>query len=96
MARKVRFRNQRLYNLRILVVSILFLFIVSCGLIVVDINKNYVLYGHAKLEIVRVQEIGQDIYQLSIFNNNYDVNLKYLKRDIFKLKNLFSKSGKNM
>ncbi len=96
MARKVRFRNQRLYNLRILVVSILFLLIVSGGLFVVDISKSYVLYGHAKLEIIRVQEIGQDIYQLSILNNNYNVNLKYLKRDIFKFKNLFSNSGKNM
>ena len=96
MARKVRFRNQRLYNLRILVVSILFLFIVSGGLIVVDISKSFVLYGHAELEIIKVQEIGQDIYQLSILNNNYDVNLKYLKRDIRKLRNLFSNSGKNM
>ncbi len=89
MARKVRLRNQRLYNLKILVVSILFLFIVSGGLIVVDLSKSYVLYGHAKLEIIRVREIDQDIYQLSIMNNNFDVNVKYLKRDVFKLKNFF-------
>lgn len=91
MARKERFRNQRLYNIKIFVVSILFLIIVSGGLVVVDISKSNVLYGQPKLELIRVQEMGQDIYQLSILNNNFDINLKYLKRDIYKIRNLFSR-----
>jgi len=96
LARKERFRKQRIYKLKILAVSIIALSIVSSGLIAVDINKSNVLYGRPKLELINIQEMGEDIYQLSILNIKYDINIKYLKRDIYRLKNLISNSGNNM
>lgn len=89
MARKIRFRKKRLYNIRILIVMIMFLIIVAGGLTAVDINKSYVLYGHPEFEMIKVDEVEKDIYQLSFFNEKFSLNLKYLKRDFNKIKNYF-------
>ncbi len=90
MARKIRFRKKRLYNLKIFLVMILFLLIVTSGLVAVDMSKSYVLYGHTQLEMIKIQEIDTDIYQVSLFNNTFDLNLKYLRRDMGKIKNIFN------
>lgn len=90
MARKIRFRKKRLYNLKIFVVMSLFFLIVISGLVAVDISKSYVLYGHTQLEMIKIHEVEKDIYQVSLFNNTFDLNLKYLKRDMGKIKDFFS------
>ncbi len=89
MARKVRFRNERIFNIKIIVVMLLFMLIVTGGLLAVDINKSYVLYGQTKLEMIKIEEVNQDIYQVSLLNDKFNLNLKYLRRDINKLKNIF-------
>ncbi|WP_027627741.1 hypothetical protein [Ruminiclostridium cellobioparum] len=89
MARKIRFRKKRLYNLKIFVVMSLFFLIVISGLVAVDITKSYVLYGQPRLEMIRIQEVEKDIYQVSLFNNTFDLNLKYLRRDMGKIKGFF-------
>lgn len=89
LARKIRFRKKRLYNLKIFVVMSLFFLIVISGLVAVDIAKSYVLYGQPRLEMLQIQEVEKDIYQVSLFNNTFDLNLKYLRRDMGKIKGLF-------
>lgn len=89
LARKIRFRNERIYNLKILLVSILFLLIVSGGLLAVDVSKSYVLYGQTSLEMIKVEQVDKDIYQVSLLNDKFNINLKYLIRDINNLKNKF-------
>ncbi len=89
MARKLRFRNARIFNLKIIVVMLLFMLIVAGGLLAVDINKSYVLYGQTKLELIKIEEVDQDIYQVSLLNDKFYLNLKYLNRDMNKLKNIF-------
>lgn len=91
MARKTRFREKRLYNLRILAVVLLAFLIVSGGLIAVDISKSYMLYGRAQLEMIKIKQLDKDMYQISILDNNFDLNLKYLKRDAARFKDIFNR-----
>lgn len=86
MARKIRFRRQRIYKLKIAMVFVLFISVLLFGLATVDINKSYMLYGEPRLELVRVELLEQDIYRVSILNSGFSVNLKYIKRDIYNLK----------
>lgn len=90
MARKIRFRQQRLYNLKILIVILLFISVLTGGLMAVDIGKSYIFYGQYRLEIFQVEPVGKDIYQVSILNDKFQLNLKYLKSNIEELKAFFS------
>lgn len=90
MARKARFRKERLYTIKIYVIVLLFLLILISGLAAVDYSKNYVLYGQSRMEIIKVDRLDEDVYSLSILNESMDINLKYLKRDFSRLKNIFT------
>lgn len=89
MARKIRFRKQRLYNLKIFIVIVLFIGTVTGGLLAVDINKSYVFYGEPRLELVQIESIGNDLYNIYILNDKFTLNLKYLSRDFKNIKNFF-------
>ncbi len=90
MARKIRFRQRRLYNLKIFIVVVLFIAILTGGLLAVDISKSYVFYGQRRFEIFEVEAVGNDLYRISVLNGKFDLNLKYLKRNIDNIKALFS------
>lgn len=87
LTRKIRFRQQRIYKVKIAIVLILFLSILFTGLIVVDFNKSYILYGKPCIELFQIEMIDNDICQLKILNSKFDLNLKYLKKDLNKIKN---------
>ncbi|OPX43482.1 hypothetical protein CLHUN_26290 [Ruminiclostridium hungatei] len=89
MARKIRFRKIRIYHLKILAVIIMFLFVVIGGLVAVDITKSNVMKGHPQLEMVKISELDEDIYRISVFDDAFNLNLKYLKRELSKVKNIF-------
>lgn len=89
MARKIRFRQQRIYELKIVIVFVLFMAVLLCGLIAVDLNKNYVIYGEPRLELFQIELFDNDVYQVNILNSKFNLNLKYLIRDINKIKSFF-------
>ncbi len=87
MARKARLRKERLYTIRLYIVGLLFMLVLISGLAAVDFSKNYVLYGQSSMEIIKIDRLDKDIYSLSILNDRINLNLKYLKRDLNRLKN---------
>jgi len=89
LARKIRFRQQRIYELRIAIVLVLFTVILFSGLFIVDIEKSYVMYGEARLELCQVELFSKDIYRVNILNSKFDLNLKYIKRDVNRVKSFF-------
>lgn len=90
MPRKIRFRQQRIYELKIVIVFILFIAVLLCGLTAVDLNKNYVIYGEPRFELLQIETLDTDIYQVNILNIKFDLNLKYIKRDINNIKTFFN------
>ncbi len=89
MARKIRFKKLRIYHLKILAVILIFCYVIIGGLIAVDMTKSNVMNGQPQLELVRVSELSEDIYRISVFDDAFNVNLKYLKREFGKVKSLF-------
>lgn len=89
MARKIRFRKQRLYHIKIFIVILLFIGTVTAGLIAVDINKSCVFYGESRLELVQIESMGNDLYNIYILNDKFTLNLKYLNRDFRNIKSFF-------
>jgi len=90
MARKIRFRQQRIYELRIVLVCVLFIAVLLSGLLAVDLNKSYVIYGEPRLELIQIKLFETDIYQVNILNNKFKLNLKYIKRDMNNIKTYFN------
>lgn len=91
LPRKTRFRQQRIFKLKIFIVFVLAITVLLCGLLAVDLNKCYTIYGETRLEMVQIEAVDNNIYEISILNNKYTLNLKYLRRDINNLKGLFEK-----
>jgi hypothetical protein len=91
MNRKLRFKQQRIYRLKILLVSLVFIGVLLFGLVAVDISKNYMLYGKHHIELLQIKSSENDIYNLSVLNAKFNINLKYLKRDLNNIKIIFSK-----
>ncbi len=89
MARKIRYRKLRIYHLKILAVILIFCYVIIGGLIAVDMTKSNVMNGRPQLELVRISELSEDIYRISVFDDAFNVNLKYLKRELGKVKSLF-------
>lgn len=89
MARKIRYRKLRIYHLKILAVILIFCYVIIGGLIAVDMTKSNVMNGQPQLELVRISELSEDIYRISVFDDAFSVNLKYLKREFGKVKSLF-------
>lgn len=89
MARKIRFRQQRIYEIRIAIVLVLFVSILFFGLFVVDLNKSYVIYGEPRLELFKIEHFDNDMYKVNILNSKFDLNLKYIIRDINNIKSFF-------
>ncbi len=91
MNRKIRFRQQRIYKLKIMLIALLFITVLFSGLLAVDINKNSMLYGQPHVDLIQIELLDNDIYNVSVLNNKFSINLKYLKRDLNNLKEYFSK-----
>lgn len=89
MARKIRYRKLRIYHLKILAVILIFCYVIIGGLIAVDMTKSNVMNGRPQLELVKISELSEDIYRISVFDDAFNVNLKYLKRELGKVKSLF-------
>ena len=90
MARKIRLRQQRIYKLKIIFVFVLFFTMLFVGLLVVDLNKNYIMYGTPDIEIFQIEMLENDICQVNLLNSEFKLNLKYLKRDINNVKSYFN------
>jgi hypothetical protein len=90
LARKIRLRQQRIYKLKILFVFVLFLTILFSGLLVVDLNKSYVMYGDPRIEIFQIEMLDNDICQVNMLNSKFNLNLKYIKKDINNIKTYFN------
>jgi len=86
MARKIRYRQQRIYELRIIIVFVLFVAVLFSGLLAVDLNKSYMLYGEPRLELLQIELFDTDIYHVNVLNSKFTVNIKYIKRDINNIK----------
>lgn len=91
LARKIRFRQQRLYEFKIAIVLVLFVAVLFSGLLIVDINKSYVMYGESRLELFQIETIDNDIYQVNILNSKFTLNFKYIMRDIDNIRSFFNK-----
>lgn len=90
LARKIRFRKQRIYKIKIVMVFVLFISVLLFGLIAVDLNKSYVMYGEPRLELVQIESVDQNIYRVSILNSKISLNLKYIKRDLNSVRTFFN------
>lgn len=88
MPRKTRFKQKRLYQLKIVLVSAVFVLVTAFGLLAVDYSKSSVYYGEQRLEIMQVKPVAQDVYEVSLLSKCFDLNLKYLKKGIVELKAL--------
>jgi hypothetical protein len=89
MPRKIRFKQKRLYQLKIILISIVFVLVIVFGLLAVDYNKSSVYYGERRLELMQIKPVAQDIYEVSFLSKCFDLNLKYLKRGIQEVKSSF-------
>ncbi|ACL76291.1 hypothetical protein [Ruminiclostridium cellulolyticum] len=89
MPRKTRFKQWRLYRLKIILVSVVFVLIIIFGLLAVDYNKSYIYYGEPKMEMLQITSVKPDIYRVTFLSNYFDLNLKYLKDNIFKIRAFF-------
>lgn len=90
MARKIRLRQQRIYKLKIIFIFVLFLTMLFIGLLVVDLNKSYIMYGTPRIEIFQIEMLENDICQVNMLNSRFNLNLKYIKRDINNVKSYFN------
>ena len=90
LTRKTRFRQQRIYELKIVIVLMLFLIVLCSGLIIVDLNKSYIMYGEPRIELFQIESSDTDIYQVKVLNSRFTLNLKYIMRDINNLKSHFN------
>jgi hypothetical protein len=90
LARKIRFRQQRLYELRIAIVLVLFVAVLFSGLFVVDLNKSYVMYGEPRTELIQINHFDNDIYEVNVLNSKFNLNLKYMMKDINNIKSFFN------
>ncbi len=90
LARKIRLRQQRIYKFKILFVFVLFLAMLFSGLLVVDLNKSYIMYGAPRIEIFQIEMLDNDICQVNMLNSSFNLNLKYIKRDINNIKTYFN------
>lgn len=93
LTRKIRFRQQRIFELRIVIVFVIFIAVLLCGLVAVDLNKSYVIYGEPRLELVQIELYDTDIYQVNILDSKFNINLKYIMRDINNIKSFFYKQS---
>lgn len=89
MPRKTRFKQWRLYRFKIILVSVVFVLIIVFGLLAVDYNKSYIYYGEPKMEMLQITSVEPDIYRITFLSNYFDLNLKYLKDNIFKIRAFF-------
>lgn len=71
-------------------VFVLFFSILFIGLLVVDLNKSYVMYGTPRIEILQIEMLENDICQINVLNSKINLNLKYIKRDINNVKSYFN------
>lgn len=90
LARKIRLRQQRIYKLKIVFVFVLFLTMLFTGLLVVDLNKSYIIYGTPRIEIFQIEMHENDICHVNMLNSTFNLNLKYIKRDINNVKSYFN------
>lgn len=89
MPRKTRFKKRRLYQFKITLVSVVFVIVIVFGLITVDYNKSYIYYGKPSFEMLQIKPVESDVYQISFLSNTFNLNLKYLKENIAKVKAFF-------
>ncbi|PYG87430.1 hypothetical protein LY28_02100 [Ruminiclostridium sufflavum DSM 19573] len=89
MNRKIRFRQQRIYKLKIAIVIFLFLAMLFSGLLVVDLNKSYVMYGEPRIELFKLEMLASDKCNVNILNSKFTLDLKYLIKDINSVKAYF-------
>jgi len=90
LARKIRFKQKRIYEFRIAIVLVLFVIVLFSGLLVVDLNKSFVIYGEPRLELIQIEPFGTDIYNVNILNSKFSLNFKYVKRDISNFKDFLN------
>lgn len=89
LARKSRFRENRIYRCKITIVMVLFVIVLFSGLVAVDLNKSNVIYGEYRPELVKVELVDTDLYRVSVLNSKFTLNLKYIRRNINNLKTYF-------
>ncbi len=89
MPRKTRFKQRRLYRFKIALVSAVFVLIIVSGLLAVDYSKSYIYYGEPRTEILQIAPVDPDIYRITFLNNYFDLNLKYLRDNVLKVKAFF-------
>lgn len=90
LTRKTRFRQQRIYKLKIAIVLMLFVAVICSGLLIIDLNKSYMMYGEPRLELLQIERFDKDIYQIKVLNSRFTLNLKYIMRDINNIRSYFS------
>jgi hypothetical protein len=90
LARKTRFRQQRIYRLKIIIVLIISITMLFSGLMVVDLNKCYTIYGEHRLDLLQIEQLNADSYTVYILDKSYTLNLKFIKKDINHAKEFFS------
>ncbi|WP_024831238.1 hypothetical protein [Ruminiclostridium josui] len=89
MPRKTRFKQRRLYRLKITLVSAVFVLILIFGLLAVDYSKSFIYYGEPKMEIMQISPVDTDIYRITLLGKYFDLNLKYLKGSVMKIRAFF-------
>lgn len=89
MPRKTRFKQRRLYRLKITLVSAVFVLILIFGLSAVDYSKSFIYYGEPKMEIMQISPVDTDIYRITLLGKYFDLNLKYLKGSVMKIRAFF-------
>ena len=89
MPRKTRFKQRRLYQFKIALVSLLFVTIIVFGLLAVDYSNSYIYYGEPKIEILQITSVNPDVYRITFLNNYFELNLKYLKDNVLKVRAFF-------
>lgn len=89
MNRKTRFKQQRIYQLKIFFVAMVFVVTIFSGLLAVDVTKSYIFYGDSRFELFTLKEVEKDVFRVSVLDMDFKLNLKYLKKDYESVKDYF-------
>jgi len=81
-----RFRQYRHSKRKIIFIFLLFILLISTGLLVADYSVNSIMLNERKIEIISLVKLDDSYMELSLMKNKLYINTRYISRDCERLK----------
>ncbi len=86
MNRLEKFRQSRNTRRKVAGILLLLFTLVSCGIAVADYSINSIMWNEKQLELFTVNKVDNSYYRISLMNQEVYLNVKYINRDMERLK----------